>query len=104
MTQHLAVEVVAALQLFNHHILGMFITGFSENRFVERWIEFLTHNAHRGDTKLLEHIDQLLVEALNCGRACASSLRIEPLAGTPEVVDNEEFISVLQVSWIFRSS
>ena len=64
MTQDAAIEVVAALQLLNHHILMVLIAGFTEHSFMKGGIKFLTHNAHRCHAQLLEHVNQLLVEAL----------------------------------------
>ena len=90
--QDATVEVIAALQLLNHHILWVLRVLFTKNSIMERGIELLTHHLHPGDPLLLQDFDQLLVETLIAAMEGLSlfTLRVELLTGALEVVNNRK--------------
>ena len=92
MAEHAAIEVISALQLLDHHILGMVVALLTQHGLMEAGIERLPLHPHRRDAQLLEHLDQLLVEALVAAMQVLGLLALgsELLAGAIEIVDDRQ--------------
>ena len=92
MTQHPAIELVAALQLFDHHVFVVLVAGLPHYRLMQAGIERLSFHPHRRDTQLLEHVNQLLVEPLIAAMQGLGLLvlGVELLTGPIKVVNDRQ--------------
>ena len=82
--------MIATLQLFDHHILGVVETLLSHHSFMNVGIKGLTLHPHRSDAQLFQDINELLVEILVAAVQGLGllALGIELEASPIEIIDN----------------
>ena len=81
MAEDFSIQVISTLEFLCDRVFGVFGALLTQDRFMQGWIEELPNHLHPGDTLLLQHFHQLLVETLITPMQCLGffSFRVELL-------------------------